>query len=213
MLVIYLIVLRWLVVDPYPRQWLEKLASICLILTCSMIQHTTVVSLVHYNISHLPGQISHLVLTCVQIHACTNYGHYKIVKRILRYISGTLDYGMHILATSSLDLYAFSDANWAGFPLTQRSTTGFCTFLGSNCTSWSAKKQSTVARSSAEAEYRSMESTSVELTWLSFILRDIGVPLYKPPILYCDNTSALYMTINPVFHGRTIHVEIDFHYV
>lgn len=58
-----------------------------------------------------------------------------------------------------------------------------------------------------------MVSTSAELTWLSFILRDIGVPLYKPPILHCDNISALYMTINPVFHGRTKHVEIDFHYV
>ena len=71
---------------------------------------------------------------------------------------------MHILASSTLDLYAFFDADWAGCPTSRRSTTGFYTFLGGNCISWSAKKQSKVARSSIEAEYRSMASIAAELT-------------------------------------------------
>jgi hypothetical protein len=149
---------------------------------------------------------------CQFMHAPT-MAHYKILKRILRYVNGTTQLGLHILASSTLDLYAFSDADWAGCPSTRRSTTGFCTFLGSNCISWSAKKQSTVARSSAEAEYRSMASTAAELTWLSFILRDLGIHLSRPPILHCDNLSALHMTVNPVFHGRSKHIELDYHYV
>ena len=120
---------------------------------------------------------------------------------------------MHILASNTLDLYAFSDVDWAGCHTSRRSTTGFCTFLGGNCISWSAKKQSTVARSSAEAEYYSMASTAEEITWLSFLLHDLGIPLSRPPILHCDNLSALHMTINPVFHGRTKHIELDYHFV
>ncbi|KAK2990485.1 hypothetical protein RJ640_011652 [Escallonia rubra] len=106
-----------------------------------------------------------------------------------------------------------TDQDWAGCPNTRRSTTGFCTFLGSNCISWSAKKQATVARSSTEAEYRALASTAAEITWLSFILRDIGVHLSRPPALFCDNISAMHLTINPVFHARTKHIEIDYHFV
>ena len=79
--------------------------------------------------------------------------HYQVVKRILIYIHGTIDYGIRILANSPIDLYAFSDADWVGCPNTRWSTTGLCTFLGGNCLSWSAKKQPTVACSSAEVDY------------------------------------------------------------
>ena len=149
---------------------------------------------------------------CQFMHAST-LAHYKLVKHILRYVHGTTHLGMHILASSTLNLYTFSDADWAGCPTSCRFTTGFCTFLGGNCISWSAKKQSTFARSSAKAEYRSMASTAAELTWLSFPLRDLGIPLPCPPILHCDNLSALHMTVNPVFHGHTKNIELDYHYV
>jgi hypothetical protein len=120
---------------------------------------------------------------CQYMHAPTN-AHYQMVKRILRYVKGTLSLGVRILRESSLDLYAFSDADWASCPTKRRSTTGFCTFLGSNCISWSAKKQPTVSRSSTKAEYRAMASTAAELTWISFILRDIGVSQAQPPFYF-----------------------------
>lgn len=151
-------------------------------------------------------------VVCQFMHAPTN-AHFMMVKRILRYLKGTISMGLRILKESTLHLYAFSDADWAGCPTTRRSTTGYCTFLGSNCISWSAKKQPTVSRSSAEAEYRSLASTTAELTWVSFILRDIGIYQERPQILFCDNISALHMTVNPVFHSRTKHIAIDYHFV
>jgi hypothetical protein len=146
------------------------------------------------------------------MHAPTN-AHYQMVKCILRYVKGTLSLGVCILRESSLDLYAFSNVDWAGCPTTRRSTIGFCTFLGSNCISWSAKKQPTVSRSSTEAEYWAMASTAAELTWISFILRDIGVYQAQPPVLFCDNLSALHMSVNLVLHARTKHIAIDYYFV
>lgn len=151
-------------------------------------------------------------LVCQFMHQPCD-SHFQGVKRILGYIKNTMTYGMRIPSQSSLNLYAFSDADWAGCPNTRCSTTGYCVYLRANCISWAVKKQPTVARSSAEAEYRALASTTAEMIWITYILRDIGLFLHQPPILLCDNLSALYMTINPVFHARTKHVEIDYHFV
>ena len=100
-----------------------------------------------------------------------------------------------------------------GWPTTWRSIIGYCMFLGVNHISWCAKKQHTISRSSTEAEYRSMANTTTELTWMSFILKDLHIPLASTPTLYCDNTSALHMTINPMFHAHSKHIELDYHFV
>ena len=140
-------------------------------------------------------------------------GDMKAVKRILRYLKGTLHYGLKFITQSTLSLYGFCDADWAGFPSTRRSTTGYCIYLGANCISWSSKKQPTVSRSSSEAEYRALASATAEIIWITFLLRDIGIKLDTAPQLFCDNKSALHMTINPVFHARSKHIEIDYHFV
>lgn len=134
------------------------------------------------------------------MHAPT-MAHLRIVQRILRYLKGTLDIGFHITSDTTLDLSAYSYADWAGCPTTRRSTTGYCTFLGKYVISWCAKKQHTISRSSTEAEYRAMANTAAELTWLTYILKDLGFSHFSPPVLYCDNLSALYMIVNPVFHA------------
>lgn len=80
--------------------------------------------------------------------------------------------------------------------------------------SLSAKKQPKVARSSAEAEYRALASAAAEMTWVSYILRDLDVFLPTVPLLlFCDNKSTTYMASNPVFHARTKHIELDYHFV
>ena len=137
----------------------------------------------------------------------------KAVKRILRYLKGMLHYGIKFLKQSTLSLYGFCDADWAGCPTTRWSTIGYYIYLGANCISWSSKKQPTVSRSSSEAEYRALASTTAELVWIMFLLRDIGIKLHEAPQLSSDNKSALYMTINPVFHACSKHIEIDYHFV
>lgn len=87
--------------------------------------------------------------------------HFAALKRIIRYLKGTFDYGLH-LSSSPLTLSAYSDANWAGCPDSRRSISGYCVFLGSNLVSWSSKRQGTTSRSSAEAEYRAVANAVAE---------------------------------------------------
>lgn len=135
------------------------------------------------------------------------------MKRILRYLNGTTSHGLSLSKGSPLTLHAYSYIDWAGCPDNHRSTSGFCVFLGSNLISWSAKKQSTVYRSSTEAEYRSLSLASAELIWVQFLLVELHAPLAAMPILWCDNISATFLASNPMFHAKTKHVEIDYYFI
>jgi len=139
--------------------------------------------------------------------------HLNALKRILRYLRGTIDHGLHLYASPSHALTAYSDADWGGCPVTRRSTSGYCIFLGDNLVSWSSKRQHTVSRSSAEAEYRGVANTVAETSWLRNLLHELHCPLRSATIVYCDNISAMYMTANPVQHQQTKHVELDIHFV
>ncbi|KAJ4761435.1 hypothetical protein LUZ62_071810 [Rhynchospora pubera] len=135
------------------------------------------------------------------------------VKRILRYLCGSITHGLFISKGSPLELHAFSDADWAGSQDDRRSTSGFCIYLGNNIISWSAKKQPTVSRSSTEAEYRSLALACTEIMWLQYMLKELGVNLSSAPTLWCDNIGATFLAANPMFHARTKHIEIDYHFV
>ena len=148
---------------------------------------------------------------CQHFHKPT-LANLRAVKCILQYLKGTITYSISLLSQSSLTLNGFCDANWVVCPLTHRITTRYCIFLSSNCVSWSSKKQPTVARSSTKVEYRALAATTVELTWIGYLLCDLGILLVQPPWLYCDNINALHMTKNPVFHARTKHIEFDYHF-
>jgi len=139
--------------------------------------------------------------------------HLAALKRIMRYVHGTLDLGLLLRPCAQSDLMVYSNADWAGCPDTRRSTSGYAVFLGDNLISWSSKRQHTVSRSSAEAEYRAVANAIAEVTWLRQLLFELHSPLHKTTLVYCDNISAIYMSSNPVQHQRTKHVEIDLHFV
>ncbi|PKI35327.1 hypothetical protein CRG98_044277 [Punica granatum] len=138
--------------------------------------------------------------------------HWMAVKHILRYLKGTITYGLHIRPGPISSIHGFSDTDWAGNPDDRRSVSGFIVFLGSNPVSWSSKKQRTVARSSTESEYKSLANATAEILWLQSLLRELGVSQCHPPTLWCDNISVFYLTANPIFHARTKHIEIDYHF-
>ncbi|GKD86191.1 ribonuclease H-like domain-containing protein, partial [Tanacetum coccineum] len=139
--------------------------------------------------------------------------HFASLKRILRYVRGTLDYGLQLFSSSTTDLVAYSDADWAGCPTTRRSASGYCVFLGNNLLSWSSKCQPTLSCSSAEAKYRGVANAVAETCWLRNLLRELHTPLTSATLVFCDNVSAVYLSCNPIQHQRTKHIDIDIHFV
>uniref|UniRef100_A0A2N9E312 Integrase catalytic domain-containing protein n=1 Tax=Fagus sylvatica TaxID=28930 RepID=A0A2N9E312_FAGSY len=122
---------------------------------------------------------------CQHMHQPTT-SHLVAAKRVLRYIRGTISHGI-LFQPGPLRLTAFTDSDWAGNPVDRRSST--------------------------EAEYRALAVGAAELTWIRMLLRDLGIFISHAPVLWCDNTSAISLASNPVFHARTKHVEIDYHFV
>nr|GFC64159.1 NBS-containing resistance-like protein [Tanacetum cinerariifolium] len=107
----------------------------------------------------------------------------------------------------------FLDADWAGCPVTRRSTSGYCVFLGDNLLSWSVKRQVTLSRSSAEAEYHGVTNVVAETAWIQNLLLELHALLTTATLVYYDNVSAVYLSTNLVQHQRTKYIEIDIHFV
>jgi hypothetical protein len=139
--------------------------------------------------------------------------HLTALKRILRYLRSSLDYGLLLRPSPTSELVVYTDTDWAGCTDTRRSTSGYAVFLGTNLVSWAAKRQPIVSRSSAEAEYRAVANGVAEASWLRQLLHELHSPLQRATLVYCDNVSAVYLSTNPVQHQRTKHVEIDLHFV
>jgi hypothetical protein len=121
--------------------------------------------------------------------------------------------GLQIVKSSSMLVSGFSDADWAGCIDDRRSTGGFSIFLGSNLVPWSARKQSTVSRSSTEAEYKALANATTEIIWIQTLLEELRLTRHVAAMLWCDNLGATYLSANPVFHARTKHIEIDYHFM
>lgn len=85
-------------------------------------------------------------------------------------------------------------------------------YLGNSLISWGAKKQSTIACSSPESEYKALTNTTVKLLWIQSLLKELGISFVTKLILWCDDIGVIYMTFNPVFHARTKHIELDYHF-
>ena len=139
--------------------------------------------------------------------------HLKIALKVLRYLKGSHGKGIHIVKNSFENLETYVDADWAKCRVTRRSVTGFCIFLNGSLVSWKSKKQNTLSKSSAEAEYRAIASATSETVWILKILKDLNWVHFMPVKVFCDSQAAIKIAANPVFHERTKHLEIDLHFV
>ena len=129
---------------------------------------------------------------------------------VLKYVKGTLEYGITYRARKTLAGYC--DSYWAGDCDSRKSVSGYCFSLGSRVFSWISKKQPTVTLSSIKAEYKATCIAACEAVWLRRILQDIGVPIKDATVLKCDNQSCMAITKNHVFHAHIKHIEIRYHY-
>ena len=156
--------------------------------------------------------ITYAVGVCARYQANPKISHLNQVKRILKYVNGTSDYGIMYCHCSDSMLVGYCDADWAGSADDRKSTSGGCFYLGTNLISWFSKKQNCVSLSTAEAEYIAAGSSCSQLVWMKQILKEYNVE-QDVMTLYCDNLSAINISKNPVQHSRTKHIDIRHHYI
>lgn len=139
--------------------------------------------------------------------------HWNAVKRIIKYLKGTMRYGLYFPAQQDIQLLAFSDADFAGDVETRKSTTGLVLKLSESTISWSSQKQKVVALSTTEAEYVAASQAVKEIIWIKSLLRSLQVLRGLKTTLYIDNQSALKLIKNAEFHKRTKHIDVRYHFI
>lgn len=137
----------------------------------------------------------------------------KEAKRVLRYIQGTLEFGLRFTQVKEPMLIGYSDSDWGGCPEDMKSTTGYCFSIGSAIFAWTTSKQDTIAQSTAEAEYMALCATATQAIWLKRLGEDLGLCTQVGVPIYCDSQSAIAIGKNPVQHKRTKHMQIKYHKV
>ena len=138
--------------------------------------------------------------------------HLIAIKRIFRYLKGTIHYGLLFKRTGSKEIIGYADADWGGDTTDSKSTTGYLFQIGGTAITWQSKKQSCVALSSAEAEYVALAAAAQEAIWLKQLNEDL-TGKGEPVMLYEDNQSAIAIAKNPQFHGRVKHINIKYHFI
>ncbi|KAM1744384.1 hypothetical protein ACFX11_011278 [Malus domestica] len=139
--------------------------------------------------------------------------HLKTAKRILRYLKGTVNFGLFYSSSDNYKLAGYSDSDWAGDSDDRKSTTGFVFFMGDTAFTWMSKKQPIVTLSTCEAEYVAATSCVCHAIWLRNLLKELSMPQEEPTKIYVDNKSAIALAKNPVFHDRSKHIDTRYHYI
>ncbi|GJS06098.1 retrovirus-related pol polyprotein from transposon TNT 1-94 [Tanacetum coccineum] len=153
-----------------------------------------------------------VVCMCARYQASPTKKHLEALKRVFRYLRGTINWGLWYPKDTAMALTAYADADHAGCQDTRRSTSGSAQFLGDKLVSWSSKKQKSTAISTTEAEYIAMSGCCAQILWMRSQLTDYGFAFNKIP-LYCDNRSAIALCCNNVQHSRSKHIDIRHHFI
>lgn len=157
--------------------------------------------------------MAYVVSVASQFMHAPTIAHMEATYQILRHLKGCLGKGVFYASHGHLRVEAYTDADWAGQINDRRSTSGYCTFVGGNLVTWRSKKQTLVARSSAEAEFHSIAHGVCELLWIKMLLAKLGFVVIATMSLYCDNKATISIAHNPIQHNRTKHIEMDCHFI
>ncbi|GJW95512.1 retrovirus-related pol polyprotein from transposon TNT 1-94 [Tanacetum coccineum] len=199
--------------DTVPTPMVEQ-AKLKLDLVGKPVDHTDYRSMIGslmYLTSSRPD-IMFATCMCARYQVNPNEYHVSAVKRIFRYLKGTINLGLWYPKDSSFDLTAYSDADHAGCHLDRKSTSDSVQFLGDKLVCWSSKKQNCVSISTTESEYVAVSGCCAQVLWMRTQLTDYGFFYDKIPI-YCDSKSAITISCNPVQHTRTKHIDVRYHFI
>ncbi|KAJ9537516.1 hypothetical protein OSB04_030249 [Centaurea solstitialis] len=159
------------------------------------------------------SDIMYVVCFLSRFMAKPKKAHLLAAKRVLRYINGTLELGLFYKKGSNEDLQAYTDSDFAGDMDSARSTSGYVFLMGEAAVAWSSRKQSVVTLSTTEAEYVAAAACACQCIWMKTILESFGQTQNKCSVVFCDNSSSIKLSKNPVFHGRTKHINVKFHFL
>eukprot|EP00253_Pinus_taeda_P023860 PITA_23860 len=157
--------------------------------------------------------IMHAVGIVGRFQANPKEAHLQAVKRIFKYLQGRQNYGLWYPRDADLTLHAYTDADWARSVDDGKNTSGGAFFMGSRLVPWFSKKQSSIALSTAEAEYVAAASCCTQLLWMMQTLQDFQITCTPPIPIFCDNTSAISISKNPVMHSKTKNIPIKYHFL
>jgi len=137
----------------------------------------------------------------------------KMVKRILRYIKGTINHGLTFTTSGDLNLIGYSDSDWGGDVDDRKSTIGYVFFMGDIAFTWCSKKQSIMSLSTCEVEYVAATSSVCHTIWLRKLPKMLRMPQQVPTTIHVDNKSAVALAKNPIFYKRSKHIDTRFHFI
>lgn len=195
--------------SPIEHDDIEKMKEVPYSIAVGCLMH--VMTITRPDIAYAVGQVARFMSNPGQ-------AHWSAVKRIMRYLKGTLNFKIIYQPKKDSVQYlhqvqAWSDSDWASDEDSRKSTSGYVFTLAGGAISWQSRRQSTIALSSTEAEYIASASAAKEAMWIRQLMTDIGYHQWKELPLYCDNTSTIALTKNPRNHDRSKHIDIKYHYL
>ena len=161
---------------------------------------------------HTRPDLAYAVGLLARFSTSPTYATCRLAIHLLKYLRGTVDKGIRF-SGSEFDLHVFSDSDWAGDRMTRRSTTGYIVLLCAGALAWQSKLQTTVATSSMESEYMAEYAAMQELVWLRGVFKELGLLVTKPTPFFMDSKSAKDLSENPLYHKRSKHIDIKYHWI
>ncbi|XP_043697501.1 secreted RxLR effector protein 161-like [Telopea speciosissima] len=179
------------------------------------VDHTTYRSMIGSLLYLTASRPDILQAVCIvaRFQAGPKETHVAAVKRIFRYLKCTIDYGLWYPRTKDFTLSAFLRCRLGSDVDDRKSTSGGAFYLGGSLVAWRSKKQGSVSLSTAEVEYIAATSCCTQLLWMKQMMKDLSVEVDRPVVIYCDNTSAINISKNPVMHSKTKHIAIRYHFL